>query len=140
MSEELILLRNRFLFALGVAIAFAVPSIIFVINKFGDQPSKILKMINNEETMVLLITEDGCKKCSNIENVLKEYEVNYTLLNKDKELKYEEILHKINIPKSDVEPPTIIYVEEGKLHSSLVSANKEELLSYISINELDNSK
>lgn len=140
MNEELIELRNRFLIGMAVALVFCIPFLFVFINKFGDKPSKIIKSINNEESMVLLITEDKCDDCISIENILKENAVNYTLLNKDRELKYEEILRKIDIPKSDVTPPTVIYLDSGTLHSSLVNPDADELLSFIDFNELSSFK
>ncbi len=136
MNEELIELRNRFLFGLGVALVFTIPMLFVFINKFGDKPSKVLEYINNDESMVLFIVEEDCKNCSKTENILKENSVPYTKINRDRESKYEEILKRINIPKSDIEAPSIIYLKDGELHSSLIKPENEELLSFIDFNSL----
>lgn len=140
MSEELIELRNRFLIGIAIATVFCIPFLFFFINKFGYKPSKIFESLKNKESIVLLVTKDKCNECTNIENILKENAVNYMLLNKDRESKYNEILRKIDIPSSDITPPTVIYLEKGTLHSSLLKPNEVELIDFINLNELSSSK
>ena len=90
--------------------------------------------------MVLLITGEECDNCRNTENILKENDVKYSLLNKDREIKYKEILRKIEVTESDVIVPTVIYIDEGKIYSSLAEPNADELLSFIDFYELSSSK
>ena len=52
----------------------------------------------------------------------------------------EKIIRKIGISDDDIIVPTIIYVEEGLLYSSLVTPTKKELISYIEINNLSEDK
>lgn len=140
MNEELIELRNRLLIGIAVALVFCIPFLFIFINKFGYKPSKVLESLNEESKMVLLITGEECDNCRNTENILKENDVKYSLLNKDREIKYKEILRKIEVTESDVIVPTVIYIDEGKIYSSLAEPNVDELLSFIDFYELSSSK
>ena len=140
MDQDFIALRNRIVLAVLVAIVFTIPLIIFIFNKFGNNSSLILNSLNKKENLVLLVTKEECKSCEDSENLLKKQKVNYTLLNKDQETNYEKIIRKIGISDDDIIVPTIIYVEEGLLYSSLVTPTKKELISYIEINNLSDDK
>lgn len=140
MDQDFIALRNRIVLAVLVAIVFTIPLIIFIFNKFGNNSSLILNSLNKKENLVLLVTKEQCKSCEDSENILKKQKVNYTLLNKDQETNYEKIIRKIGISDDDIIVPTIIYVEEGLLYSSLVTPTKKELISYIEINNLSEDK
>ncbi len=140
MDQDFIALRNRIVLAVLVAIVFTIPLIIFIFNKFGNNSSLILNSLNKKENLVLLVTKEECKSCEDSENLLKKQKVNYTLLNKDQETNYEKIIRKIGISDDDIIVPTIIYVEEGLLYSSLVTPTKKELISYIEINNLSEDK
>lgn len=140
MDQDFIALRNRIVLAVLVAIVFTIPLIIFIFNKFGNNSSLILNSLNKKENLVLLVTKEECKSCEDSENILKKQKVNYTLLNKDQEINYEKIIRKIGISDDDIIVPTIIYVEEGLLYSSLVTPTKKELISYIEINNLSEDK
>ena len=139
-DPEFIMLRNRFIIGLVAALVFTIPLTFFFINKLGDKPSKILEGITNQETMLILVTEDDCASCQKVEKILQENEVTYSLLNKNVDSKYSQILKEIDIPESDITPPTIIYLVDGKLNSSLVTPNKKEVLSYIEYNNLISTK
>lgn len=140
MDQDFIALRNRIVLAVLVAIVFTIPLIIFIFNKFGNNSSLILNSLNKKENLVLLVTKEECKSCEDSENLLKKQKVNYTLLNKDQETNYEKIIRKIGISDDDIIVPTIIYIEEGLLYSSLVTPTKKELISYIEINNLSEDK
>lgn len=140
MDQDFIALRNRIVLAVLVAIVFTIPLIIFIFNKFGNNSSLIFNSLNKKENLVLLVTKEECKSCEDSENLLKKQKVNYTLLNKDQETNYEKIIRKIGISDDDIIVPTIIYVEEGLLYSSLVTPTKKELISYIEINNLSENK
>lgn len=139
MNNELIELRNRFLLALAIALVFTIPLLFFFINKLSIKPSKILEGIKNEKTMIILVVADKCKNCSKLQNILQENNVNYNLLNLDRETKYEEILKKIALPKSDISPPTIIYLKDGILHSTLLNPTTDDLLFFIDYNEISSN-
>lgn len=139
-DPEFIMLRNRFIIGLVAALVFTIPLTFFFINKLGDKPSKILDGISNQETMLLLVTEQDCNSCKNVENILKENNVSYSVLNKDKESKYSQILKKLDFTQSDATPPTIIYIVDGKVYSSLVETEETKVLSYIENNNLISTK
>lgn len=139
MDEELKHLRNRFFLGLAVSIIFLIPLIIFVVNKFGSTEQGIIKTINTKEDILLLVIEENCKSCQNIKKILKDKDVIYLEINKDRENNFQEILRKIDMVESDITPPTLIYLKEGKLYSSLVDPSDNEITTYIDTNELSSS-
>lgn len=139
-DPEFIMLRNRFIIGLIAALVFTIPLTFFFINKLVDKPSKILEEITNQETMLILVTEDDCASCQKVEKVLQENEVAYNRLNKDTDSKYSQILKEIDVTESDITPPTIVYLVDGKLNSSLVTTTKKEVLLYIEYNNLISTK
>ena len=65
---------------------------------------------------------------------MKDKEVPYYELNFDKTTinDYKRILRKVKISENDIVIPTLIYIQDGNLRSSLVNIkDKNELLSYI---------
>lgn len=133
-DEEFIKLKNNFFKSVFFVLLFIVPFTIALITKFGTNNTNIENKIRNKETMLILITEKKNNKCREIKDILKKQNVNYYEINIDKTTinDYQRILRKIKISENDIVVPTMIYVEEGNLKSSLVDIkNKNELLSYI---------
>lgn len=133
-DEEFIKLKNNFFKSVFFVLLFIVPFTIALITKFGTNNTNIENKIRNKETMLILITEKKNNKCRKIKDILKKQNVNYYEINIDKTTinDYQRILRKIKISENDIVIPTMIYVEEGNLKSSLVDIkNKNELLSYI---------
>lgn len=133
-DEEFIKLKNNFFKSVFFVLLFIVPFTIALITKFGTNNTNIENKIRNKETMLILITEKKNNKCREIKDILKKQNVNYYEINIDKTTinDYQRILRKIKISENDIVIPTMIYVEEGNLKSSLVDIkNKNELLSYI---------
>lgn len=133
-DEEFIKLKNNFFKSVFFVLLFIVPFTIALITKFGTNNTNIENKIRNKETMLILVTEKKCNKCREIKDILKKQNVNYYEINIDKTTinDYQRILRKIKISENDIVIPTMIYVEEGNLKSSLVDIkNKNELLSYI---------
>ena len=133
-DEEFIKLKNNFFKSVFFVLLFIVPFTIALITKFGTNNTNIENKIRNKETMLILITEKKCNKCREIKDILKKQNVNFYEINIDKTTinDYQRILRKIKISENDIVIPTMIYVEEGNLKSSLVDIkNKNELLSYI---------
>ena len=133
-DEEFIKLKNNFFKSVFFVLLFIVPFTIALITKFGTNNTNIENKIRNKETMLILITEKKCNKCREIKDILKKQNVNYYEINIDKTTinDYQRILRKIKISENDIVIPTMIYVEDGNLKSSLVDIkNKNELLSYI---------
>ena len=133
-DEEFIRLRKTFFKITFFLILFMVPFTIELVTKFGYKTTNIEKNIKNKETMLILITEKECNRCKEIKNIMKEKKVPYYELNLDETTinDYNRILRKIKISENDIVIPSLIYIEEGNLKSSLVDIKgKNELLSYI---------
>ena len=57
-------------------------------------------------------------------------------LNTDKETQYKVFLKKISSSEHDVEKPTIMYIKDGKMVSSIVKVKTEEQINnFIETNE-----
>jgi len=130
-NPEFILLRNRFLIALLVALIFTIPLTLLFINKFSNKPSRIIDSINNKESIFILVTENNCEKCQETENIMKENNIDFILLNKDIEEKYDSIIKKIDIPNDELTPPTIIYIKDGIINSKLVNSSQTEIEEFL---------
>lgn len=135
MDEDFIKLRNRVFKAFVITLIFTVPLLFFVINKFGNKPSLILNNINKKEDFLLLIVENKCTQCENIEKILNDKNISYTTLNKDKEPRYEEILKEIDLTKNEIKYPAIIYIKNGSLYSFYVTPTKQQILNYLKTNK-----
>lgn len=139
-DPEFIQLRNRFLMALGLALIFTIPMILFIINRFNEKPSEVIEGIKNKENIIVLVTEDNCQACIKNKDILNKNNISFYEINKDNnKTTYELMLRKISMSSSDAPPPTIIYIEEGKLSSSLVNPNRDELQSYLAYNKFSKS-
>lgn len=140
-NPEFIKLRNRFYMALGIALLFTIPMLLFIINRFNEKPSKLLTSLTNKESILILVTKDKCKTCKEKKEFLKENQVSFYELNVDKDNNiYEVLLRKISLSKDEIIPPTIIYLEKGILNSTLVNSSDEELLDYLEYNKLLGTK
>ena len=74
----------------------------------------------------------------NIESYLKNKNYVYEDLDSTDEARYKKVLYKLDISSDDIKEPTIIYVSEGKIYSSLVNVeDMENFETYIS--NLENS-
>lgn len=133
-DEEFIRLRKSFFKISFFILLFMVPFTIALVTKFGYKTTNIEKSIRNKESILVLVTKKKCERCNEIKEVMKEKNVPYYELNFDKTTinDYNRILRKIKISENDIEIPTLIYVQDGILKSSLVDIkNTNELLSYI---------
>lgn len=119
-DKEFIELRNKFLLGLFIAIIFIVPIFIFIKNKLYITDPDIIKGIDKKNNMIILITNEDCSYCSNVRKELDNLNVNYYLLNSDRERSYETILMKLNLTDSDIIYPSLVYIEEGEVVSTLV--------------------
>lgn len=125
-DPEFIELRNRFLKGIIVVILFVVPLTIFIVKKFNVEESKVIKSIDEKEDIVLFITDGRCTTCKEIEKILDNIKVKYTLINMDSDRNFKTMLKRLDITTTDIDVPTLIYVEEGKVNSILVSIKTEE--------------
>lgn len=133
-DEEFIRLRKTFFKSSFFILLFIIPFAIAMITKFGYKTTTIEKSIRNKESLLILITEKDCIRCKEIKEIMKDKEVLYYELNFDKTTinDYKRILRKIKISENDIVIPTLIYIKDGNLKSSLVDIkDKNELLSYL---------
>lgn len=131
-DPEFIELRNKFLLAVLVALAFTIPVIFIFKNRLVGNESSILKELKNNKEIVILVTDKDCNNCNKYKKVLDNYNVNYKVLNKDTNRDYEKILQKISLNKKIIVTPTIIYTKKGKTISFITDINSsEELKTYI---------
>lgn len=132
-DPEFIDLKNRFLKGLGIIILFLIPSFFVIRNKLLVPTSSILKVIREEESSFVFVTRNKCKECKKAEKIIKK-EIEYLVLNQDTDNNYQRILRKLNLTSEEITPPSIIYIEEGKVKSILVINDEEELELYIENN------
>lgn len=133
-DKEFIKLKKIFFKSAFFIIIFMVPFTIALVTKFGYKTSNMEKSIRNKESLLILITEKDCSRCKEIKEIMKDKEVPYYELNFDKTTinDYKRILRKVKISENDIVIPTLIYIQDGNLRSSLVNIkDKNELLSYI---------
>ena len=133
-DEEFIRLKKSFFKITFIIIVFMVPFTIALITKFGYKTTNIEKSIRNKESSLVLVTKKDCTSCKEIKQIMKEKNIPYYELNFDKTTinDYNRILRKIKISENDIVIPTLIYIQDGNLKSSLVNIkNQNELLSYL---------
>ena len=117
---------------------FFIPSLIAIINKFNYKESNILNRISKEESFLIVVKDKDTEMTKNIESYLKNKNYVYEDLDSTDEARYKKVLYKLDISSDDIEEPTIIYVSEGKIYSSLVNVeDMENFETYIS--NLENS-
>ncbi len=133
-TEKLV---KKFIIGLIVVIIFAIPTVIFLINKFIYNDSSIIKKVNNKETFMILVKDYSCNNCIEIKNIIEDNNYDCVELNSYEENKYKNVLNKIDLSLSDIKTPSVIYVDKGKVYSFLVDVKISELKTYLkNINNL----
>ena len=133
-TEKLV---KKFIIGLIVVIIFAIPTVIFLINKFIYNDSSIIKKIDNKETFMILVKDYSCNNCIEIKNIIEDNNYDCVELNSYEENKYKNVLNKIDLSLSDIKTPSVIYVDKGKVYSFLVDVKISELKTYLkTINNL----
>lgn len=126
-DPELILLRNRFLLGLGVALIFAIPIALLFFNRFRSTYSDVYSAFRRQESFIIFMTDSSnCSNCSAIEQLLKEQEVAYYSYDISKEKDYDDVQRRIGITSSALKPPAIIYIQEGQMEANLLNISKEQ--------------
>ncbi len=137
METETEKLVKKFIIGLIVVIIFAIPTVIFLINKFIYNDSSIIKKIDNKETFMILVKDYSCNNCIEIKNIIEDNNYDCVELNSYEENKYKNVLNKIDLSLSDIKTPSVIYVDKGKVYSFLVDVKISELKTYLkNINNL----
>ena len=138
-DPEFVLLRNRFLVGISVAIIFAIPLFVFLYKVYGT--SDIVTKLNKSETFTLLVTSNDCDKCNLVDDILKEYNVDYLELNSSKNKDYQKVMNKFELINKREKFPVLIYVEDGKMKANLFNINtKDDVTSFLDFHGLVNSK
>ena len=125
-DPEFIKLRNKFFIGVVVSLIFTVPLFLIFYNRLTPETSKVIKRIEGEDTFYLLVVEKNCKNCSSMKNILKDQNVDYEIIDKNKDKKYSDTLKLLDLSSQEVETPCLIYIEQGNLIASLPSIQEEE--------------
>ena len=140
-DPEFILLRNRFLVAVGVALIFAIPTLLFVVKSFGREVTDVLKGLNEKEDMLIYVESNDCTGCLEVKQILEDKNVDYMVLNIDKNTDYEEIIRKIGISKKVVEVPSLIYVEDGDMVANFMGIKTQnDVISFLEVHNINTTR
>ena len=137
MDEDLDLkqLFSKLAIWLFVVVVFGSLATIILVNRFGVKEIDINKTIDKKETLMVLVIEKNTKNTKSIKNTLKKYNVDYSIVYKDKERYYTDFLRKLSLSEKDIEVPTVIYVKEGEAQSILVNIEDlDELKTFLEYN------
>lgn len=127
-DEELIALFKRLGVGILVLLLFSTIFVIFIYNKFLPHTAEVITKINNDESLYVLVDDNSCKTCKRIKEVLKENNVKYYEINIDKDNHYKAFLQTLSITKNEVVVPTLMYINNGNLDSTIVEIKDEEIL------------
>lgn len=123
-DPEFILLKNRTILAVAVCIILLTPFFLFFFNKLNQDDSKLIREIRKKKTVYIYINNQYTS--DKYHKALKEENLHYYRINKDKSRDYEKIIRTLDITDNDVVPPSVIYIKEGQLISILNNVQKEE--------------
>ncbi len=131
-DPEFIDLKNRFLLGVLIGIIILVPFFFFMRNKLVDNKSTVISRINNNDSFIILVTDKNCKECKNYEKVLKNEKIDYNKVNIDKDKNYPSLLQELDLSSQEIIPPSIIYIANGHLFSTLVNiGNEKDIKTFI---------
>lgn len=130
-NEEWITMRNHFLIGFFIFLIFSILMIFFFINKFQIRSSSLIKKIENKETFLLYVIEKDCRACKIGERALNKKNVAYEKLNKSNNRDYDDIL--IALEQENIQMPSLYYIVEGSVYSSLSDPTEEEIEEYIDL-------
>ncbi len=128
-DPELKKIIQKVIFAVAVAIVFAVPVFFIFKNKLLVEESSVLKDIRNDKTFILYITKDNCKICKTLQKELDNKDIEYEVLNRNKNKDYNEIIRNLGLTNSKLEEPALIYIEKGETISYIVDIKDKEYLN-----------
>ncbi len=118
-----------------VTVVFGSMMTIVLVRKFGSQDISINKKIDEKKSMTVLIINNQTKNKKQIIDLLKEKDIKYEIINRDKERYFDSFLQKLSITEKDIIEPTILIIEKGEVKSILVNVNDlEELNTFLDYN------
>ena len=103
--------------------------IIIYRNKYQLGESNIIKKINNNDTFLILITDNKCSNCVQIKNILDENNIDYIKISNNNEIK--KVKEKLIIEEKDLEIPSLLIISKKELKVSLVNPSNEELYLFL---------
>ncbi len=127
LKELLNRIKIGLIFILVVVIAFTI----FIYKKFGAEDSNVLAKLSKNDNVNILVVQNKCPKCNEIKKILRNNNIDYVILNIDKDKYYNTILKKLEMTKKDITVPSLIYVKDKKVYATLVDISEEELLGFI---------
>ena len=134
-DPEFIMLRNRFLLGLVAVIIFFLP-LFFVFYNRWNVSSNFTKMIKKEKEVVILVVDNNCSNCNEIKKELKTKKVKFYKIHRVKDKEYSSLLEYLNLLEKDITPPTIIYIKDKKVVSTLVQKDTNEVDEFIEYYQL----
>ena len=96
-DSELISLIKKIGFTLLLLIIGIILMITMYRNKFQLKESNIIKKINNNDTFLILITDNKCSNCIEIKNILDENNIDYIKISKESILTRDDSYGRIMI-------------------------------------------
>ena len=122
-DDEMIELKKKFIIGISLFLVIAIPYLLFLSSKLIKRESKIIKKINNQESMFILVCNDNNDSCKKINKYLKDEKVAHDIIY-EIDNDYTKIINKLDTYKPEVVTPSILVVVEGKTYAIL---NKVEI-------------
>lgn len=120
-------LKKRFFIGVLVALVFCVPLVIFFAR--GSSNGRVLNKLNKDESFILLINSKDCDKCSLVEDILDNRNIDYEEINNYSTTNYEDIMLKLKIDNNNESFPILVYVESGETKAYLNNINNEGMVN-----------
>ena len=134
-DEEVKLLIKRLKIAFLIILITIGPLLLLLISSSGKDTGKAVKRINKKESFYVLVFNNKTKN-KKINKVIKDSNVSYEMINTDKASYYSEFLGRLGMNRNDIIEPTLIYIKNGKLYSSLVDIQDiKDIKTFIKGNE-----
>lgn len=113
-NEEFIELRNKFLLGVLVALIVTVPFLLFFVNRYVANKSKVIDAYNEKKTFTVLVYKSSdCSKCSMIREKLDDEDIYYLEYDLDKENTKDTAYSRFGFSESKLKVPALIYVKDG---------------------------
>ena len=122
---------------LFVLVVFGSLFVIILINKFGVKDIAINQKIEKNKELVILVLDTNTKNKKEIQKCLRENNVTYEIVYRDRERYFDDFLLKLDLEEKDIVVPCILYVQDQKVNTILVDIkDMDELYSFIEYNNL----
>ena len=133
-DDDLRDLFKRIGIIIAILLFFTVLLIILYLKKYNLQETKEEKVLKTNEIVFILLRNDICSNCKEIESILENKEIHHITINEDRNKKWKNIRVQIEFESSGLNNPTLICVKEGKSYSFITEINeKKEIEDYIDV-------